>query len=417
MTPFSRYVKIFLLLIVLYLLTALLSCLLPNRVIRQNISDSVEDFIRETDYPQAILQGHGYQMDNFTDALILNIAYTTDVHDLRNSMLDPKFACEGPVMSTNLQHLVDGSLDRYVSYGRYWHASAFLIRFPLLLGNYNSIRYWVYILTSLLLLSTCFILYKKVGPMLTLGYFSGFVLLNGFITQFSVQFAVDIILALVFTMLVCRFYPKSKNMALLMFINGSVTCWLDLLTTPVLTLGMPMLAYIMLMRREWTGLRWREPVRQLAVPSLLWGGAYLLTWFSKWILTTLFTSDNVLRDGLNQVLIRVGTGEDFNRWSALVENVKLLPVWAILLWLLLIAVPVVLAFRKKYSKSVLLLIPFMLLPYVWYLFAANHSYIHCWFTYRNQMLTVSALSIALLLMADFRTAQKKCSQVFKKRKK
>lgn len=36
------------------------------------------------------------------------------------------------------------------------------------------------------------------------------------------------------------------------------------------------------------------------------------------------------------------------------------------------------------------------LPYLWYAAAANHSWVHYWFTYRGQLVTVVALGFAAL---------------------
>jgi hypothetical protein len=43
----------------------------------------------------------------------------------------------------------------------------------------------------------------------------------------------------------------------------------------------------------------------------------------------------------------------------------------------------------------------LLLPYLWYIFAANHSVIHVWFTYRAQFLTVFVLALSLSDMIDW----------------
>jgi O-antigen/teichoic acid export membrane protein len=48
---------------------------------------------------------------------------------------------------------------------------------------------------------------------------------------------------------------------------------------------------------------------------------------------------------------------------------------------------------------VLLVVAFI--PWVWYLFAANHSYLHNWFTFRAQAVSVAAILLALMQLVDW----------------
>lgn len=396
-----HYIKVFAILIGSFILFAILSCLLPNEIVHRNIGNSANDFLLETDYPTAIIQGRAYTMDNFTDAIILELAYCMDQHHMVRSVFTPKMAVANKVMCVNLYALSVDGMQPNQNYSRYWHGTSFLSRFFFLFGNYNSIRYFLYLLTSLLLLATCFALYRTSGWVTTTGFFLGFVLLNGFVTQFSLQFATDVILALIFSMLVCRNYMDPKRMAMLLFIDGCMTCYFDLLTTPIMTIGLPMIVYLMLTVKTQEKASLVSGVKNIVVPSALWGGGYLCTWFTKWILATILTPVNVLADGIKQTFFRAGTGENITRWGALKENLIQVPWVAVLVISIVLIILIACAFNKKYYKSVILLLPFMILPYCWYIFAANHSYLHCWFTYRNQMVTVSAWFFVLSLMVDW----------------
>lgn len=401
MDAFFRYSKTFFLLTGTFVLCAFLSCMLPNQLIHKHIADSVPAFMEEGDYPRAIIRNQSCQMDNFTDALILDMAYYIDRDDLANSMFAPPYAARDRIMHTNLQLMVEGAITPQIYYSRYWHGATFLTRFLLVVGDYTMVRYFLYVLTSLLLLVTCCVLYRQAGLPLTVGFFSGFILLYGFVTQFSVQFATDIILSLLFVILVCWHHSRFEKVAWLLFVDGCVTCFLDLLTAPMLTVGMPMLVYILLTQRRHRDAEWRVCAKDVVVPSALWGVGYSLTWFSKWVLASIFTAEPAIRDGISQFLFRSGTDDGFSRWDALCSNVHMLPGTTLICWLVVLAIPAIVAFHAKNYKSVILLIPFAMLPYLWYLFAANHSYIHSWFTYRDQMLTVSALSVGLVMLADW----------------
>ena len=73
-----------------------------------------------------------------------------------------------------------------------------------------------------------------------------------------------------------------------------------------------------------------------------------------------------------------------------------------------LAVFIVLAVRRFDSRGwtrAALLLVVMLLPYAWYFAAANHSYLHWWFTYRAQGVSVCALLLAVAALIGPRKAK------------
>ena len=119
-------------------------------------------------------------------------------------------------------------------------------------------------------------------------------------------------------------------------------------------------------------------------------------------MASLILGQNIFSDAYEVSLYRM-EAEEFTRWEALTKNFGMLN-----LWMISIAVVVLLLFsiinRLKISyKKVILFLIIGLMPYVWYLLLANHSYLHWWFTYRLQAITVVCL---LFMFCDGSSAMK-----------
>ena len=94
----------------------------------------------------------------------------------------------------------------------------------------------------------------------------------------------------------------SDSVCLALLVLGVVTAFCDLLVTPILTLGLPLVCWLLQPQQ-----RLRAGVPQCGIVvggSLSWGVGYLLCWASKWVLAGLVTGQNVIADALHQVGVR-----------------------------------------------------------------------------------------------------------------
>ena len=138
-----------------------------------------------------------------------------------------------------------------------------------------------------------------------------------------------------------------------------------------------------------------------------WALGYGLLFVSKWILTTLLTDRDAISAAFNEFLYRSGTtlssaegGSNFRKIDAIAMNVNMLiPRWTLVPLAVLLVVYLVALRRRVLEHPSLQFIVCILvisaIPFVWYLFASNHSYLHCWFTYRD--LVVTSFGIFALL--------------------
>lgn len=389
-----RYCKTFVLLIAAFFLFAVLSCMIPDESIKKNIEKSAPQLDSEGLYPMGIIQMKQCQMDNFTDALIMSQIYRVDrKHPVRCAMKMVRASEYGKDWNQTelLLRMTKGENLKEAPYARYWHGSTFLFRPCFLLMDFIMLRWWLFVVSSLLLVAFVCAYYREAGLVKTLALTSGFVATCGFLTQFSMQFFPVLAITVITSLLVVK-RGESKDNGLLFFIVGSITCYFDLLTTPMLTLGIPLAVMLSLKRDE--NFLLKDNFLLIVRMALLWGLGFALTFVAKWVLATIVLGDNIFAEGFNVGLYRIGV-EDSTRWDAIAQNFNMLNMPMVLL-LLLTFIVIMAVHRVKFNwRKALLFLLLGLTPYLWFFVLSNHSYLHWWFTYRLQAISVACLMLML----------------------
>ncbi|MBP3254409.1 MAG: hypothetical protein J6M30_07865 [Bacteroidales bacterium] len=409
MKTFLSYVKVFCILIVSFLLFGVAACMMPDKTVQKNITRTVEQGDLWSDYSKVFTTRESCKLDNFTDALILNQAYCLDKKHMKESLLLlPKEEFKG-TQSQTLHGLTENGVTHLDGgYSRYWHGNTFMVRILLTMGAYPGIRILFYIVSSLLFVLLCGKLYKKTGYKTLLAYVAGFTLCNFFVMQFSVQFFPSLFLALTGSLLMLKYFECRKKSCMLFFVFGALTTYFDLLTTPVLSLGI-MLCTWLCMTASVRSADLKKDLGSIVSFSLLWAVGYGVTWFTKWLLTNLFTDHNTIQNAVQETLFRSSTQEGYTRWDAVSANTALVPWLYVIIIALVILVPFVVRMVKRkpavsagktqWQYGVMFLI-IAAIPYLWFLFAANHSYVHSWFTYRIQIVSLTGVLLALASFTD-----------------
>ena len=329
-------------------------------------------------------------MDNFTDALMMNQIYNIDrQHPVRSAMKMIRSSEQGRDWDQPglLVRRVNGEILEEQHYARYWHGGSFLYRPLFLLMDYATLRYVLFIVSSILLLLLVCTYYQQAGWVKTLALSMGFLLTYGFVTQFSMQFFPVLVLTVIACLLVVKKCQTSDGM-MLFFVIGSLTCYFDLLTTPLLTLGVPLV--VMLSLNQDPSFSFKDNLLKVVKLALLWGLGFVLTFGMKWALATLILGQNIFADAYEVSLYRM-EAEDFTRWDAVTMNFEML-YWGIIAILVVVFLAFNLLKHERFNyKKVLLFLLIGLVPYLWYFLLANHSYQHWWFTFRLQAITVVCL--------------------------
>lgn len=406
MKQILQYVKVFLILIACYILFSLLSCMIPNKIIHKNIERSANKLEREGDYPNVVNPRKEFRLDNFTDAMIINQIYSIDNKHPFESFLLVKHQV-GPDMSKvqALTWRIREPKEPNSLYPRYWHGNTFVVRLLFLIGEFTKIRWILYALTSMAFLLFCCVIYKKSNLIYAMAAASGLLFVNFFITQFSIQFSPVIFLSLLASILICYNSQYEKKIPMIFFVFGSLTAYMDLLTTPILTLGIPLMVYFIIKRETVEKNHFMKSVQTLLIFALLWAIGYVFTWGSKWIIATAFTDINVIRDALDATTYRMQSDADqvkpFTRLNAILLNGSMLKWVYINELLCVLTVFILFFFHKKGIKNALIFLIIGMIPYLWFFVVANHSFLHWWFVYRAQAVSVSCLFLAFISLISW----------------
>ncbi len=416
------YLKVFLILILLFVGFAMLSSLIPDKMVKGNIEKSVKYMEDQPDYPHMIIEGMNHRPDYAMDGMITNIIYNVDNHDILKSSLlgrgridysNPN-ASQWKWVKYNTQN---NTAQPNFFYARYWHGNSYFFRIFYSFTHYNQIKWIIFMITSLLMTGFAMVLYREMGALKALLLVSGLFFMNVYVMQFSMQMSPVLIIAILMSLILINRMGKKKNPAVLFFISGAITTYFDLLTAPLLTLGIPMLIWVSLRDEEnnlgkdlWTGFR------QLVIFGLLWIIAYTGAWAMKMIITIPFAEIDIVTDITHQFLKRAGS-KDISRMGAVVRNFNLLPLVFINI---LLVIPLLLSpfyFNKRGLSKAILFIVVATLPYIWLFGAADHSHGHYWFTYRIQAISISGVLLAFYTLVDWSKVNTHWNKVFRKREK
>ena len=173
-----------------------------------------------------------------------------------------------------------------------------------------------------------------------------------------------------------------------------VTNFLDLLTFPMITLGMPLIVLFLLNLKYDSNYLLKRNIIALFVNSCTWFIGYAFIWIAKWILASIILHRNVIQESILQIFFRTRGDEqypvdrsimfhdNFNNYFGALEN----KFW-IILAIILIAFLILYIFFKKPVNTLTATIPFlavMVYPVIWMLVLSNHSQIH---VFLNQKLS------------------------------
>ena len=403
----------FVVLVAFYLLLGVAAYMVPDAPVHHHIEQTLAGGDLSEDYPHAIIYTHPfaldpYTMDNFTDALILNQAELLRSEGLKGILLLPRH--DGDIVQThNLRALMDSGNGYTIHYARYWHGTTFVARILLFFTAYFHIRYLLFFCTTLLMLWCLLRLWNNVGKKSAIALLFALLTANVYVMQFSLQFAPILIIAI--SGIIWLTYRNGKSPLLPFFVLGSLTAYFDLLTTPTLTLGLPLVAVIA-MRRDnnlWHG------IRQLIQIGILWGIAYALTWASKWGLATLLTGEDIFANALGEAHVWTNDGQSFIG-QALRNSFSFLHWKYIAIALFLLAIMAIVRTRKSGWTSAVLYLLVALIPAAYIIAMAHHTHHHVWFTYRTHITTTAALVMALASMIDWRQLRQLCAKRSRKSK-
>lgn len=96
------------------------------------------------------------------------------------------------------------------------------------------------------------------------------------------------------------------------------TAFFDYLTYPLVTLGGPLVFYLLLEDNKQS---LKGNIFKLLLLAFVWGFGYVGMWISKWIIASVVLNKNVIASGLSVIAYRSSSVEGVPRYGALLKNI------------------------------------------------------------------------------------------------
>ena len=420
MKIFFKYFTVFIIILIVFNLFMLLGTLFPSNMIENNVKESSKILINEGNI-YTFFEFYDVTNNNFTDALMINEAYSIDSSRPFYSYMTARKNYK-PGQTVNylednigegvsqhnkksydavgeLKELLNGTITTSSNYARYWHGYLPILRTMLIFFNISQIRIILLLIFILLFIYLIYLLYKTLGATVAIIYSIALIIEDYFFVSYSLESAPVFMVMMLACIFVLKRIDKFKNWYIFVFIVACITNFVDYLTVPLITLAMPLYIYI-LYNQKTTNHTWKYYLKLIIISSLVWFLGYSLTWISKWVLYDLIYAEGLIESAITQVLYR----------SSRANPVASISIWGILFIMLfdklhyilltfsiilLLLIPYIskLKINDSFFKESLPILVVSLMPFVWYIVLANHTILHERFVYRHLLIFFVGLFI------------------------
>lgn len=409
--------------LVLVFVTALSAVFaLPGDSVLANVRESIPRLEDEGAYPRPFIDHAAFQLDNVTDCLMLDTALGEQSANpfvasmaMYRGVLAPGVTSGDPVQL--LKDSSTGTRSYPEAYARYWHGYQVVLRPAMALFTYQEVRYLNMLLLGLLSAGLIALVWARVNPGTAVALIAA-LLFGGFaVVPMSLQFSgvtyIALLGSLAIVLLPDMAITRRGDLELFLTL-GALTAFVDLLTAPLLTLGIPLGVALAVRAARLPQAGVRDDTLFSARTVAAWSVGYVGAWASKWVIGSVVLGREVFDGAAGQAMLWSGaTTQDSGVLEALKVNfMNMVPLVSfdpavsglaryVLVgpfgWMVLAALTattlLLVCFRSSRRQMArasvtLLLVP---IPYAWLALLSTHSKLHFAFTYRAQAIAVFAI--------------------------
>lgn len=415
------------------LIGTLLLCavyMLPTEKMREHVTQDIDMIVEEGNYPEFagnyfvrmhpnninvktfLLNNRGMARDNYTDAIMLGNAIT-NLHEiplLQRALLVHRGNAVEHQPIESLKVAIEAGTEMAVeSYPRYWHGYLVILKPLLLVFSYTQIKYINIFLQTILVILLLNKINRKIGKNYAIAMAISILFTFPFIIPMCMQYS-----TMTYVMLICsnillwkwELWRRKSYHSYYFLLVGCATCYFDFLTYPIISLGIPLLLFLLLERPG------KEKCIYITCDScFMWGVGYGGIWILKWLFSTWIGKTNVLKDAIEQALYRMSgnTATQSSSTSGIKAIFANFSCYTNILFIILILITFIMMYmqmKRNHMTVVSLLkeqwifLTIAFLPLIWYGILKNHSYDHSSFTYRAMCVTVFGIWTAILNMCE-----------------
>lgn len=411
----------------------ILTSLIPNESIRDNMLGSAESYIDPD--PFSFENGKKYNAvaDNYADVILQNILWNINSGDPFVSSLDTKYF-DGDEFGLNWGYYATiNGYEPNTDYSRYWHGSVVFIRPLMTVTDVKGVKLIGFLAALLLALTVCGLLLWKKQYFASAAFALSLICVQFWNIRYSLEYLPMVNVAM--TACICFVCLEKKGdsaLTILSVIFGVMTAFFDFLTAETLSILLPLLLVFIIREQENRLGQLRENLFLSVKCGGCWAAAYAGMFLVKWTAATVVTGENKFEAALTSAEKRfVGTADELPfvkqllfaplaNLSTMFGGEQRVDSGKIIVGLLMTAVVfggILLIFRRhKINKPVTVICLILgLIPYLRYMVLNNHSYLHEFFTYRAQAATVLALCGAVWFNLRFTEIKPKAKTKNKKK--
>ena len=324
-------------------------------------------------------------------------------------------------LTIDFKKMIDENKKANTQYMRYWHGSMSIIRPLLIFFNITQIYTINAVILTILAIILLIMLLKTKIKELVIAYIVGLIMCSVIIVPFCLEYFWTFLIMFIVSIIAIILNKKEKNLNAMFMITGICTCYFDFLTTEIITLLVPIIIILTIRYNQNKMTNFKSGLKFLFISTLFWVLGYVGMWLMKWILASIILKVNALDYVINAMKYRInGTGYKHPRnalksrpdlpLKVITLNINtLFPLDILnrlnLTKILLICIIIIegIIIRKKDIKKLWfsgLLLLIALTPYIRYAILSNHSYIHYFFTFRSQIISIMAIILAIIYSID-----------------
>lgn len=438
---FFLYPVVFLLTLFLCQSFLILTALIPQERIYENALKSAEYFLETDLFEQCAGNLENCKKDNYADCISTGIAYHYGEGNVYESIITADYnRVAGENVNVSFSRFLQGEAVETESYSRYWHGSAGVIRLLLTVTDIRGIRFLFSIIGILFNVLLVLKLMQKRQKALGIIYTVAFLSVNGLFALGCLEYGFVFLLVPIGGLLLINGKGTENHLKtqLTFLVIGMLAAFFDFLTAETLTFTVPLFLHYIVVYYPRLAVTYsnKKKIEKASFQYFLqngicWCSGYGGMFLSKWLLAAVVSGKgawllawdsarermygdvNVLSDSVRETATLAQRLQGiFVRnlgclyWGS--STMKVTTVFGITVMIILILLAFVYMFRKSELSMSGLVIPIMLgmIPYLRFLLLSNHTYIHYFFTYRAQMVTVMAVLYILYEITMFSNGRK-----------